>query len=312
MLIAAALVGVSTSTARRWRARKRAGLPLRCVPEPRYRTPPPPDVIAALDAHVRETHGLIGADALRACAAGVSRRQAADIKHATRTAMERERVARTMRVYLAQPGIVRGMDGMYILTTHDPLWLLLFGDASVAYRTSAHVASTYDSPTVARVIDDDFTRNGAPLVLRIDRASQQRTSQVNDVLAHHGVLALHGPPRHPGFYGQQERQNRDHRAWLDVLGTPAPHALASRVERMLHALNERWPQRRLAWRTPAQAWSSRPIITKSVRAAFHDEVLQSKSNYLRHDVDEDMAQRLAIEKALTRHGWLRQQAGGWC
>ena len=162
MVIAASLVGISTATARRWAARKRAGLPLRST-RPHHRTLPSPDVVSVLDARVRGTHGLIGADALRTCAAGVSRRQAADIKHSTLTAMERERVARAVRIHVEQPGIVRGMDGMYIMTTHAPLWLLLFGDSSVAYRTSAHVTATYDSQAVMRAIDDDFRRNGAPL-----------------------------------------------------------------------------------------------------------------------------------------------------
>jgi transposase-like protein len=311
MLIAAALVGVSTSTVRRWRARKRAGLPLRCTRHGQRRTRPTADIVAVVASHVRDTHGLIGAAALRTCAPGVSRRQAADIKRTTVTAMERERIADTTRVHVNQPGVVRGMDGMHVMTTHGVYWVLLFGDASVAYRTSTLVTSTYDSDAVARAIDEDFRRNGAPLVLRMDRASAQRTPAVNDVLAHHRVLVLHGPPRLPRFYGQQERQNRDHRAWLDVLGTPSPAALPAHTERMRYALNERWPQRRLGWRTPAQAWSSRANV-ETVRAAFHGEVLQYKSKYRRRSVDDDMAQRLAIEKALTRNGWLRREAGGWC
>lgn len=28
----------------------------------------------------------------------------------------------------------------------------------------------------------------------------------------YAVLVLHGPPHHPRFYGQLERQNREHRA----------------------------------------------------------------------------------------------------
>jgi transposase-like protein len=310
MPIAAAIIGVSTATARRWRARSKQGLPLLLPRDARRRAPPAPEVVAKLAAHVRATHGLIGADALRACAPA-SRRQAADVKRATLTAMERERIADTTRVRIASPGIVRGMDGMHVMTTTGVQWLLLFGDASVAYRTSAYATSTYDSDAVARAIDDDFERNGAPLVLRMDRASAQRTPQVNAILARHGVHVLHGPPRHPGFYGQQERQNRDHRAWLDILGTPSPTALPAHAERMQAALNEQWPQRRLAWRTPAQAWSSRPNVD-TVRDAFYAEVLDYKSELRRRALADDMAQRFAIEKALTRNGWLRQQAGGWC
>ncbi len=311
MLLAAALIGVSPSTARRWGARKRAGLPLRCAPQRRWRAPPSADRIAAIEADVRALHGLIGADALRA-AHGVSRRQAADVKRSTLTAMERERIARADRVHITAPGVMRGMDGMYVMTVAGVKWLLLFGDACVAYRTSAHVTSHYDSDAVAPAIDDDFCRNGAPLVLRMDRASAQRTPQVNDVLARHRVVVLHGPPRHPGFYGQQERQNRDHRGWLDAcLETPSPSDLPSLTESMCRALNERWPQRRLHFSTPAQAWRGR-IDVESVRQTFHSEVLRYRDDYGRRDMPDDLAQRLAIEKALTEHGWLRREVGGWC
>lgn len=309
-LIAAAIVGISPSTARRWRARSKQKLPLRRARGTRRRTAPAPEVVATLAEHVRATHGLIGADALRACAPA-SRRQAADVKRATLTAMERERVADATRVRIASPGVVRGMDGMHVMTAHGVHWLLLFGDASVAYRTSTYATRAYDSDAVARAIDDDFERNGAPLVLRMDRASAQRTPQVNALLARHRVHVLHGPPRHPCFYGQQERQNRDHRAWLDVLGAALPAALPGHAERMRIALNEHWPQRRLAWRTPAQAWSSRPNVD-TMRTAFYAEVIDYKSDFRRRGLADDVAQRFAIEKALTRNGWLRQQAGGWC
>jgi len=309
-LIAAALVGVGASTARRWRVRKRAGLPLRFAHAPRRRQMPAPEVVAAIDADVRALSGLIGADALRA-AHHVSRRQAADVKRATLTAMERERIARADRVHVTAPGVVRGMDGMHVMTLGGARWLLLFGDASVAYRTSAATTERYDSPAVAAAIDEDFTRNGAPLVFRIDRASAQRTPQVSDVLARHRVVVLHGPARHPQFYGQQERQNRDHRAWLAAHPTPAPDALGALAHRMLRALNERWPQRRLGFRTPAQAWNAR-LDVDPVRDSFHSEVQDLQSNYRRRDVPDDLAQRLAIEKALTQRGWLRREAGGWC
>jgi transposase-like protein len=311
MLIAAALVGASPATARRWRARQRAGLPLRSARNGQRRSTPSPEVASAIDDNVRAVHGLIGADALRVLH-GVSRRQAADVKRRTLIAMERERIACAERVYITAPGVVRGMDGMYVMTAFGVHWLLLFGDASVAFRTSAHATTHYDASAVAHAIDDDFRRNGAPLVLRMDRASAQRAPQVKDVLAHHRVVVLHGPPRHPGFYGQQERQNRDHRAWLDACPTaPAPDTLPALTAHMLAALNAQWPQRRLGWRTPAQAWKDR-LDVESVRDTFHSEVTRYHDDYRRRDVPDDLAQRFAIEKALTQHGWLRREAGGWC
>ena len=311
MLMAAAVVGVGPSTARRWRARQRAGVPLRRVRVGQRRSLPAPEVLAAIDADVRELRGLIGADALRSKHT-VSRRQAADAKRRTLLAVERERVARAQRVHVTAPGVVRGMDGMYAMTLLGVHWLLLFGDACTAYRSSVHVTEHYDSGAVAPAIDEDFTCNGAPLVFRIDRASAQRTPQVGDVLLRHRVIVLHGPPRYPCFYGQQERQNRDHRAWLDASDEPlTPASLSDQAQRMVTALNHCWPQRRLGWRTPAQAWKDR-LDVESVRDSFHSEVSRYQDSLRRRDVPDDLAQRLAIEKALTQHGWLRREAGGWC
>jgi transposase InsO family protein len=260
---------------------------------------------------VRDLHGVIGADALRSAVDGVSRRQAMAIKRATLTAMERERRARCERVHITTPSVVRGMDAMYQMTSDGFRWLLIFGDASVPYRTSAPVIDAYDSAAVARAIASDFEKNGAPLVLRMDRASCHRTDEVARVLAAHGVLALHGPPHHPGFYGQLERQNRDHRAWLRVLGVAHPGTLSAHVERMRVALNERWPRRMLGFQTAAERWSKRPIIDAD-RKALAQEVQHHASHYRRGNVSDDVAQRLAIEKALTKQGWLRREVGGWC
>jgi len=50
--------------------------------------------------------------------------------------------------------------------------------------------------------------------MRMDRASSHDTFAVHEVLREHEVLLLHGPPRYPQYYGQHERQNREHQAWL--------------------------------------------------------------------------------------------------
>lgn len=310
-VLAAAVVGSSPSTVRRWRARQRQGLLLRDTRGPSCAAPPSAQLVQKVDAVVRELNGIIGADSLREAVPGVSRRQAASIKRVTVTAMERERIAACERVHITTPGVVRGMDAMYEMTTDGWRWLLLFGDSCVPYRTSALITDAYDSPAVLRAINDDFAQNGAPLVLRIDRASCHRTPEVRELLARHGVLLLHGPPRHPGFYGQQERQNRDNRAWLAALGVPTPANLQAQLPRMLRALNERWPKRKLGFKTAGECWNAKPVIVVD-RQELRREVERNEEQLRRRNVSVDLAQRLAIEKALTNRGWLHREAGGWC
>lgn len=309
--LCAAVIGRGASTLRRWRWRARNQIALCAKRAAAKRASIPSRVHEQVESLVRDLHGLIGADALRHEVEGVSRRQAMAIKRSTLTAMERERRASCERVHITTPSIVRGMDAMYQMTTDGFRWLLIFGDASVPYRTSAPVVDAYDSKAVAHAIESDFRKNGAPLVLRMDRASCHRTDEVARVLAAHGVLALHGPPHHPGFYGQLERQNRDHRAWLRALGMVQPQALSAHVEHMRVALNEHWPRRMLGFQTAAEHWNRRPVIHTN-RDALAQEVQHHASHYRRRNVSDDVAQRLAIEKTLTNQGWLRREVGGWC
>jgi hypothetical protein len=261
---------------------------------------------------VRELHGLVGADSL-SHSSGLSRRQAAAVKQAEQTAMERERQAACARVVISTPGLVRGFDQMYVWTQEGWRYPLVSADGAVPYRTSILVAETYDEDAVLAALEHDLVQNGAPLVWRRDRHSAHRTDAVARLLQAHGVLALQGPPHHPRFYGQLERQNRDHRAWLNGVGVMPAIALQPECDRMRTALNEQWRRRALGWCTPAEAWASRPSITPELRDSFRAEVYDRAARLEQHlDHDNDLAMRLAIEQALTQRGYLRLEQGVQC
>ncbi len=306
--LVAALAGVSTATVRRWKATP-------CDPAPVATRTPAPEASAVLrvEQMVRELRGLIGAESLSHAVPGVSRRQAANIKHRAMTEMERERRASVVRITVTAVGVVRGFDAMHVPTTRQPHWLLSAGDARVPYRTSAHLAECYDRRAVLRAIERDLEGNGAPLVWRMDRAKAHRTPEVRELLRAHGVLLLHGPPHHPCFYGQLERQNREHRAWLEALGLVLPEELPEQCDQMRDALNERWPRRTLDWQTAGQAWRARMPIEED-RGALNEEVADRAARIERDMATPniELAYRLAIEQVLTQRGHLRRELGGWC
>ncbi len=314
LALAAAAVGVSATTLVRWSRRERRG------EEPvQHRGPAPGGPLAVetqarVEDVVRELEGQVGADALCRAVPGVSRRQAATAKAAAVTAIERERKATATRIVVTAPGVVRGFDAMHIATTAGWRFVLVAGDAAVPYRTSVPVVPAYDGLAVAAALDADFRLNGAPLVARLDRASAHGTPEVREVLAAHRVLVLHGPPRFPQYYGQLERMNREHRAHLDALGTLPADSLELAVERMLRALNGLWPRRTLSWRTAEEVWRERPAVQVD-RTALRDEV-RERADRIRHGgvrgAPADLAERLAIEKALIMRGLLRREKGGWC
>jgi hypothetical protein len=312
--LAAAVVGAGASTLRRWNARARAGQPLRERRGRPQRRRPPPEACAKVEAIVRELEGLCGAQSLRRSVPGVSRRQAAELKQETLVAMERERKAACDRVEVLVPGVVRGFDAMCPRGEDHEQHLLIAADAAVCFRTSIEPYLRYNSPAVAELLERDFDEHGAPLVLRLDRARMHRTDLVLELLRSHQVLLLHGPPYHAQYYGQLERQNREHRAWLTAAGV-ADEDLPEASARMKHALNAVWRRPTLGWLTAEEVWQKRPPL-RIVRAELRDRVADRKARLRRHDAfrneADDVVARFAIEQELIKRRLMSLLPGGNC
>lgn len=298
--VIARTLSLPESTLRRWSKAPEATPVVRSVP-------PPADVHEAAARDVRELHGLVGADSLSHKYPDLSRRQAALVKQETLTAMERERRAACGRVTVVIPGVVRGFDAMERGHHVTPRYVLVAADGCIPFRTSVSATHRYDDDAVARFLDDDFTHHGAPLVLRLDRAKAHTAPKTVAVLVAHGVIALQGPPRHPCFYGQLERQNREHGEWVHT-PNDGDEPFDARIERMRTALNVRWRRRALDWKTPAEVWDTRPLVDVDraelrVRVDDHTRKLRAAAS---HDtMSEDLARRLAIEHVLTNLGYLK-------
>lgn len=302
-------IGVHTSTVSRWRTREASGELLARRRGPHVR----PLTIAACSeaAHlVQESHGLIGAEALRHSVPGLTRRAAADIKTDTCRLMERERRKETQRVIVAEPGILRGFDAMQLGDRGlGPGHALIAADGCVPFRTSWVLASHYDGRAVAHILGRDFDAFGPPLVLRLDRATSHQVPAVRELLAANRVLALQGPAYYARYYGQLERQNREHRAWLATSRGPVD------LDAMMATLNGRWCRGTLGWHTARELWQARPSINVD-RQALADDV-NDRAAHLRRRLNampapQDLAWRLAVKHALINRGLLRIEKGGWC
>ena len=129
------------------------------------------------------------------------------------------------------------------------------------------------------------------------------------------MLVLHGPPHCPRFYGQLERQNREHRGWLHAAGPLEPATLAGVTAQLEAVINGRWPRRSLLWQTPDERWRQRPALPDD-RRALREEVIERRTRIQRHltvrGKPADFAERLAIEQALADRGYLRRVSEGWC
>jgi transposase InsO family protein len=256
---------------------------------------------------VRATHGQVGATSLgKSC--GISRRRAAAIKRRELREMERERKANCRSVSILAPGLVRGFDAMHVPCIDGKAYWLVSADAAIPYRTSIMTAPRYDAD---HALARDFEEHSPPLVLRLDRIACHRTPEVEELLRRYDVLALHGPPRHPYFYGQLERQNREHRAWQRMLEPVTQRELAAAAGSMTTALNALWARPTLDWCTAQQAWQRRPRFDIDRRELRRDVEMQA-AGLVRAGVKVLEARRLAIETALVERGLLSIQTGGWC
>jgi transposase InsO family protein len=225
--------------------------------------------------------------------------------------MERERKARSAHVIITAPGIVRGFDAMHVTCVDGLRYWLIAGDGAVPYRTSIATVPAYDSEHVVAALIADFEHAGPPLVIRLDRIACQRTHEVADLLARYGVLVLHGPPRYPRYYGQLERQNRDHRAWLNGLDAPLTAQLPAAADAMRTALNRLWARPTLDWCTAEQAWQQRPTVNVD-RLELRRDVDARAASLVSNGVELLRARRFAIESALEEHGLLTINPGGSC
>ena len=162
---------------------------------------------------------------------------------------------------------------------------------------------------VIAALAEDFERHGPPLVLRLDRIACQRTAEVRALLRRYEVLPLHGPPRHPYYYGQLERQNREHRAWQRRLGDVTTRAVNEAAEPMRTALNAVWARPTLDWRTAEECWLARPALDID-RAELRVDVERRARGLLRLGAAPLAAERMAIESALVQRRLLTLNDGG--
>ena len=239
----------------------------------------------------------------------MTRRQAATIKRDELVTMERERKARCANVRVTQPGVIRGFDAMHMICRDGRFYWLVAADAAVPYRTSIETVDAYDEDSVIAALTADFEEHGPPLVARLDRASCQRTRAVLERLERYEVLVLHGPPHHPQYYGQLERQNLEHRAWLSSVDSLTRAGLPEVAARMKTALNALWARPTLNWCTAEQVWRARPTINVD-RTQLRRHVERVATGLENTGLDPIVAQRRAIESALIERGLLTINFGG--
>ena len=256
--IVAIVLGIAICTLRRYAARSIAGVALVSRRGPAPKTVIDDSLVEDVTSLLDETRGRMGAVCLSR-KTGASRRDCAMIKRRVLTDRERHRKRCSLRLRVCAPGIMRSFDQLYVRISGIKRIILVCADACVPFRTTISLVSSYDTRNVSRVIARDIARFGAPLLWRMDRAKSHMSAVVLKLLEELEVLPLFGPPRHPGYYGQMERMNREHRDWLSH-GPVLTHAnINHELEHMRRVLNETLIRPTLNYRSAADRWGERRI-----------------------------------------------------
>ena len=114
------------------------------------------------------------------------------------------------------------------------------------------------------------------------------------------MLPYTGRRRHPYYYGQLERQNREHRAWQQPLALSTRAELRDAGEVMRTALNELWarPYARLVHGRGGVGATSRR--STSTARELRTEVERRTSGLVNSGLELLVAQRIATEAALIK------------
>jgi transposase len=309
---AARMLRRSIATLRRWKHRAQCHCLLRQRPGPSGGGLPSLQQRRLADDLVRALDGQIGAAALSKSVDGLSRRDASWLKQQTLTSMEAERKTSASRIIVRRPDVIRGFDPVFAEAAEGRRYLMPVADAAVPKRTTVDIAERYDADAVYEVLKKDIELHGPPLVYRMDRARQHDHPKVRALLDEHGILVLHGPPHYPQYYGQLERQNREHRAILRAMGPVSTPVMAAKAYEKISAVERRWPRRALGWRTSHEIWQARTplrVNREDLRQDVQRMTVELQLKQGCRGFPADMAERLAIEAALMKRGLLSRQGG---
>jgi transposase InsO family protein len=193
--------------------------------------------------------------------------------------------------------------------------ILVVRDLASGRTLEALPVNAADAATVCAVLQRLVHALGAPLVIKSDNGSHFTAAAVQDVLRRYGVVWLPSPPYCPAYNGSVEAGIGALKRRAGENAEAAGHApwLREDVEQARLDGN-RAPLRRLAGRTPDQAWLARAPIEPGLRVSFlatcrrgreraalaHGELdLTSLSGR-----EADQVQRLVVSRALVEYGFL--------
>lgn len=113
-----------------------------------------------------------------------------------------------------------------------------------------------------------------PLILKFDRGSEFKNSELKSLLEEKEITGLVSPRHYPGFNGKLERENQLIEKFLPEKGGISIAETYKRLERAMYCLNHELPRRIFDGKTSAQIYSSGEKYTENEREILKRKILE--------------------------------------
>ena len=145
--------------------------------------------------------------------AQVSRRDLMNLVELVRREKQAERLQRMRRITWNTPGVVSSMDDVEYRRNPDGNRMFLHNQMDLASRfgfpPKASVGGVLSGEEIAKIMEERFERDGAPLVFKRDNGSNLNHEAVDRVLSRFLVIPLNSPTYYPPYNGVMERENQE-------------------------------------------------------------------------------------------------------
>ena len=310
--------GVPYATHKRWKALMDAGLPPVGKPGP---GPVEPLDEAALMENIRElSHGLKRThgtgELYDEWRPAISRRDLQARVQSVRDEVNAARAESTRHLEWNRPGSVWATDTTEVLLGGQKHYIQTIRDLASRYTMAPHTDHVPTDEEIARMLEDQFHRYGAPLFLKRDNGANENGPAVARVLAEWRVLPINSPVAYPQYNGAVERAQDEIQDGLAAALIPAPcppaHA-AAHVGRVAHDLNHkhRASLKEMCACELFHPGHRRVIVTRRQRKEVADQLMKQAALILVEieaptSRQVQKAWRLVVEDWLLQNGYVTE------
>ena len=237
-----------------------------------------------------------------------------------RDELKRQKRAMQRHIQWNVPGLVWAMDDTETSISGITMNIHNVRDMSSRYTFRPAVGAIPKGEDVAENLRMLFKDHGAPLFLKRDNGKNLNNSEVNEVLAEFGVIALNSPKHYPPYNGSIEQCQSEMKAEIELRyagGSGDFLAMAQLAAHDLNHIRRDILDDQTACARLASGWEHMRKYDMKKRKEVRDQIMalvrQITENFdSEKPADFDTIWRVAVETWLRQHGLITVHVGEKC